>query len=111
MQIEKDYAASGPVGFSKTVTLEKNKYYNYSCYFKYINNAEVYIKVQVGTLTAYLKFNIETGAFLEQANIENYTIQPLKDGWYRVDIGFLNSSADTAGTIFVEMIGYSDTSQ
>jgi hypothetical protein len=80
MQIEKDYAASGPVGFSKTVTLEKNKYYNYSCYFKHINSPEVYIKVQVGALTAYLKFNIETGAFLEQANIENYTIQPLKDG-------------------------------
>lgn len=111
MQIEKDYAASGPVGFSKTVTLEKNKYYNYSCYFKHINSPEVYIKVQVGALTAYLKFNIETGAFLEQANIENYTIQPLKDGWYRIDMGFLNNSADTAGTIFVEMIGYSDTSQ
>jgi hypothetical protein len=111
LQVEKDYAASGPVGFSKTVTLEKNKYYNYSCYFKYINNPEVYIKVQVGTLTAYLKFNIETGAFLEQSNIESYTIQPLKDGWYRVDIAFLNNSADTAGTIFVEMIGYSDTSQ
>lgn len=112
LQVEKfnsDFAL--PVGFSKNVTLEKNKYYNYSCYFKYVNNAEVYIKVQVGTLTAYLKFNIETGTFLEQSNIESYNIQPLKNGWYRVDIGFLNSSADTAGTIFVEMTGYVNTSQ
>ena len=112
LHIEKlNYDLTLPIGFSKTVTLEKNKYYNYSCYFKYINNAEVYIKVQVGTLTAYLKFNIETGTFLEQSNIENYTIQPLKNNWYRVDIGFLNSSADTAGTISVEMTGYVNAAQ
>lgn len=101
--IEKINNDSQSMGFSKSVTLEKNKYYNYSCYLKYLSYEEVFIKVQVGSTFAYLKFNIQTGQFIEQVNTQSYTIQQLNNGWYRVDICFLSDATATAATIAVDM--------
>lgn len=112
IQVEKsndDQATS--TGFSKSLTLEKNKYYNYSCYIKYLMYQEVSIKVQVGSTFAYLKFNLQTGEFLEQANTQSYTIQPLNNGWYRVDICFLSDATATDATIGVDMPAITNTAQ
>lgn len=112
IQIQKiDINYLGSTGFSKSLILEKNKYYNYSCYLKYVNYTEIFIKVQVGTVFAYLKFNIQTGNFLEQANTQSYSIQPLKNGWYKVDICFLSDAVATNATIAVDMVGATNTAQ